>query len=1071
MQLFCFDENLSNFRRFGDCVRHTFFQLANQEFPPMKGFRFTLRQSVLLTLMLLLGVSSAAFSQPVNVTFRYQSQSSPAPTRVHFPGNFPADPNQWWGPNSNGVIAAGSFSQATFDSASGLWTKTFSILPGSYQYKINENGTSNGWLADPLNRVVLPPDGNSPLVVGNLTLFQVAAFPYKIANNVFVVRKAYPSLTAGIFVAPANPVTTINAFIDNTPIANAISYYNATTGIFNYVPTSPLPDGNHTFRISATNSLATQTDSVQFVVSAKVLQIQTPAFTTQKYTFTVGGIVTDTSITSVSISNTIANQIATVTNGSFFATIALTDGLNTIYFSATSAGGPVTDSVKITKFVNHTPTAVAAASAAGGSVLLSATGSTDPDAGQTATLTFKWSDDPSNPQPLIGLQGATSPTVSITKPTVAGEYYFGLIAKDVNGNADTTRSYFIVKPDGSVQIPTIQSNPSWASGGRMYFLFPRAIAPGQNLASAMTRLPYIKAMGFNIIWMMPVMKNAFTIDNNSGPGYNIIDFYNVAPEYGTNQDFKTLVDSAHAMGMKVILDVTPNHTSRSHPWASDARSNGMASPYWTWYQHTIPSPSSYAYNSNSLGWSTDGYGFVYYSGFSDQLLNFDWSDMDARTEMINVYKYWIKQFGIDGYRFDVYWGPHRRYGTAPIYGEEFMGKPVRDALKHIKPDILLLGEDDGTGPGTELIYADYTTPTLNGGLDMSYDFKLYFNSISNFYSNGQDINGLFSNIDNGGYYPGVDALYMRFMESQDEDRISYLYGSFQKTMPMASVVFTAPGLPMIWNGQEVGYGYGISGSTQFRDRSIIDWNFAGGPLLVPHYQKLAVIRSKFNAFTQHKQDTNGDGQVNSSDVPDFVRITAGPAGVLAFTRPFTDQNGLTVVNFSGTDATFPLDLTAAGALKFTGNTVPATVYLNNLYNNTRNSRPGSQLNNVSITVPAYGTAIYTVSTTADSVIFPTLVGTPVQQNASQPKTFSLMQNYPNPFNPSTQISYSIPAANFVTLKVYDILGREVQTLVNDRKQAGTYSVVFNASKLASGIYFYRLTSGDFVQTKKMILVK
>jgi glycosidase len=125
------------------------------------------------------------------------------------------------------------------------------------------------------------------------------------------------------------------------------------------------------------------------------------------------------------------------------------------------------------------------------------------------------------------------------------------------------------------------------------------------------------------------------------------------------------------------------------------------------------------HNTNGLGQSLDADGFDYYSGFSDQLLNFNWTDTDAQAEMINVYKYWIQNFGIDGYRFDVYWGPHRRYG------EQYMGKPVRDALKHIKPDILLLGEDDGTGSGTEVIYADNVSAGIHGGLDAAYDFKLF----------------------------------------------------------------------------------------------------------------------------------------------------------------------------------------------------------------------------------------------------------------------------------------------------------------------------------------------------------
>jgi|GEM_PF-2411169 photosystem II stability/assembly factor-like uncharacterized protein len=88
-----------------------------------------------------------------------------------------------------------------------------------------------------------------------------------------------------------------------------------------------------------------------------------------------------------------------------------------------------------------------------------------------------------------------------------------------------------------------------------------------------------------------------------------------------------------------------------------------------------------------------------------------------------------------------------------------------------------------------------------------------------------------------------------------------------------------------------------------------------------------------------------------------------------------------------------------------------------------------------------------------------------------PLTYALYQNYPNPFNPSTTINYNLPETGHVTLKVYDILGRVVATLVNEEKNAGTYSTVFYADKFASGIYFYRMQVGNFVQTKKLILLK
>jgi hypothetical protein len=92
-------------------------------------------------------------------------------------------------------------------------------------------------------------------------------------------------------------------------------------------------------------------------------------------------------------------------------------------------------------------------------------------------------------------------------------------------------------------------------------------------------------------------------------------------------------------------------------------------------------------------------------------------------------------------------------------------------------------------------------------------------------------------------------------------------------------------------------------------------------------------------------------------------------------------------------------------------------------------------------------------------------------NNQIPETFSLKQNYPNPFNPSTIIKYQLPTNNYVTLKIYDMTGKEVATLVNEQLQPGTYEVNFDGSNIPSGVYFYKLKAGEFSQIRKMILIK
>jgi predicted extracellular nuclease len=132
-------------------------------------------------------------------------------------------------------------------------------------------------------------------------------------------------------------------------------------------------------------------------------------------------------------------------------------------------------------------------------------------------------------------------------------------------------------------------------------------------------------------------------------------------------------------------------------------------------------------------------------------------------------------------------------------------------------------------------------------------------------------------------------------------------------------------------------------------------------------------------------------------------------------------------------------------------------------------RPGSQL--ASLTgVMYYSFNRYKILPRTDADFgVPTSVD--INRSGILPVQYALAQNYPNPFNPSTVIVYDLPSAGFVALKIYNILGQEVETLVNEIQTPGRYTVRFSGTTLPSGVYFYRLQSGAFSQVKKMLLVK
>jgi glycosidase len=1007
-----------------------------------------------------------AQSDSVDVTFTYKPAGSPS--RVYVPGEF-----NNWADNNNGVISPNNTSALmTRDPVTGIWFRTVRLrigghtggeVPGAYEYKFNVDGQSNSWTADPLNPRMYSSYGNSVLYVSDPTIFH---FLPNQKNP--LASTSTPTISAYIYpkVGAIVDTSTLSLVIDATTYERIGSFYDFVAEQLSFV-SPPLSNGSHTAILRA----GATADTVTFITRAGYVQILTQGgYSTRNPRRTISGVVQNASVGTMELirNDTDTTQIS-VSNGQYTTVVNLIEGLNTFRALADSSGVLVSSSpVSFTYLVNHSPSAQISFVDHGATVELQATGSTDPDSGQAATLQFSWSEDSSNPAQIGGINGSSSPDITIARPGVGGEYYFGLIATDRDGHRDTTRNYFTVRLNSALGIPTIASVPDWVRSGRLYEMFFKSHTPQGTINAAIPDLDRIAAMGYNIIWVMPIMRNRDPINNDGGPGYNIVDFYNVAPEYGTNQDFKNFVTRAHQLGMKVILDVTPNHTSSSHPFVLDARTFRENSRYWNYYQHHYISYTGP--NLGNLEQDSTSDGFIYYGPFSDALLNYNWADVDARQYMLDVYKSWIENMGVDGFRLDIYWGPHVR-ANSPNGGEGEMGIPMRQMLKHIRPDVYLLGEAAGVGVGTEVIYADNTPP---GGVESAYDWNL-----KDLIQNGQAfwaqsatnrVNALdtrlrnYSSNSGMGFLPGPSSFFMRFLENHDEDRVIYVFGqgvdsatAMRRTMPVATAVNLAVGMPMVYSGQEVGWGYGISDLDR-RRRGVIDWNSGFASTLMPHYQRLAQIRKQYTPFTTQK----------------MVRVVSTVGGVYAYTRPNPGINGIVVVNLDGIPDTTTITLTSMGSVPSVEGVTDGVLYTaSDLYNadTTKSVVFTSGAASMTVSLPPYGSAVFVLDTVAHTLMLPVLTGVEAQSGAGVPKEVSLYQNYPNPFNPSTEIKYQIPRVSHVTLKVYDLLGRKVATLVDEVNQPGTYRVQFDGSKLASGVYFYCLRAGSLVDVKKLVLLR
>ncbi len=257
------------------------------------------------------------------------------------------------------------------------------------------------------------------------------------------------------------------------------------------------------------------------------------------------------------------------------------------------------------------------------------------------------------------------------------------------------------------------------------------------------------------------------------------------------------------------------------------------------------------------------------------------------------------------------------------------------------------------------------------------------------------------------------------------------------------------------------YGFGVSsGTTAAPIRFYLTTNGGTSWLL----RTTALVNGTFTNGIAFSDDKNTGVVISSTSLPTIARTTNAGAtftnistgvSATAGTQMKWLRNSNTVYSAATTGASGCIIKSTNGGLNWVTQT---TNSLNNL-----SSLDFYQFGNV-----VYGYAVGLDGSVVKIVETITGVENP---STNLPSQYSLEQNYPNPFNPTTNINFSLPKASDVSLKVYDALGNEVMSLVNEFKNAGTHSVIVNASNLTSGIYFYKLQAGEFVSTKKLTLIK
>jgi glycosidase len=413
----------------------------------------------------------------------------------------------------------------------------------------------------------------------------------------------------------------------------------------------------------------------------------------------------------------------------------------------------------------------------------------------------------------------------------------------------------VTTESGGKQVETgrLYEPPEWSKDVTLYEIYVRGFASDDDEAedtfkALQKRLDYLEELGVDCLWFTPVLQN-----DHAPHGYNIVDFYDVADDLGDMESYQELVDAAHDHGMKVLFDLVLNHSARQHPYFQDAYKN-PDSEYYDWYE-----------------WQENGEPGTYFDW--EYIANFDYHSLEVRRYLLDAVQQWFEI--VDGFRCDMAW-------AVPFT----FWQELRDRVKSQDPDFLLLDE---TIP--------YIADFHEGMFDMHFDTTLYF-TMRQVGNGNQPADALLDAIDQRTEVGFPDhASFMLYQENHDETRYIVECGD-EAAFASAGALFTLPGVPMLYGGQELG---------QRGRRDALAWDHAREDVQ-EHYEHLIEMRSETPAL-----DFRGG--------IDRVDYESSSDAVTAFRREAKGQSVIVVLNFGDAPQYVDVDADVAGTNLVSGENV------------------------------------------------------------------------------------------------------------------------------------------------------
>lgn len=339
---------------------------------------------------------------------------------------------------------------------------------------------------------------------------------------------------------------------------------------------------------------------------------------------------------------------------------------------------------------------------------------------------------------------------------------------------------------------------TWANDRVFYEIFVRSFYDSDgdgkgDIRGIIEKLDYLNDgdaattddLGINGIWLMPVMKSP------SYHGYDAVDYYTIDEEYGTNNDFKLLMEEAHKRDIKVIVDLMLNHTSVQHPWFLESADPESDKAEWYVWQDEDP---GYRGPDNQPVWH--GYrGRYYYGVFWSGMPDLNFTNPEVTAQMYDVTRFWLEEMGVDGFRLDAI--KHiiedgRTQQNTPATRQWLAD--YQAFVKSIKPDALLVGEV--WSPTIAIV------PYVGSAVDIAFEFDLAEAIVRGAtFGTPNIISTQLETVLES--YP--DDQYATFITNHDQNRfMSQTRGDWAAAKNGASLLLTLPGVPFIYYGEEIG---------------------------------------------------------------------------------------------------------------------------------------------------------------------------------------------------------------------------------------------------------------------------